>query len=96
MLKEELERGWQLPLLKDAAFEIKGFELAPVGMVAPKSSTKRGTHDQSFNPSGVTAGQTINNRQSGHFRKAPSQAMAQLRNDNLFGSAFILVELKRT
>ena len=46
MLKEEVERGWQLPLPKDAAFEIKGFELAPAGMVAPKSSTKRGTYDQ--------------------------------------------------
>ena len=37
MLKDEVERGWQLPLPKEAALEIKGCEVALLGMVAQTS-----------------------------------------------------------
>ena len=42
MLKEEVERGWQLPLPRDAALEIKGCEVAPLGMVAQTSIDEKG------------------------------------------------------
>jgi hypothetical protein len=34
MLKEEVERGWQLPLPRSAALMIKGCKVAPLGIVA--------------------------------------------------------------
>ncbi|KAI2497777.1 hypothetical protein MHU86_16719 [Fragilaria crotonensis] len=37
MLKDEASRGWQLPLPREAALEIKGCEVAPLGMVAQTS-----------------------------------------------------------
>ena len=69
MLKEEVARGWQLPLPKEAAFEIKGCEVAPLGMVAQTLIDEKGnpidklrlTHDQSFSPSRA-AGRSVNNR----------------------------------
>ena len=69
MLKEEVERGWQLPLPREAALEIRGCEVAPLGMVAQTSIDEKGnpidklrlTHDQSFNPSG-TPGRSVNDR----------------------------------
>ena len=43
MLKEEVGRGcWQLPLPRDAALEIKGCEVALLGMVAQTSIDKKG------------------------------------------------------
>jgi hypothetical protein len=33
MLKDEVERGWQLPLPEEATLEIPGCEVAPLGMV---------------------------------------------------------------
>ena len=69
MLKDEASRGWQLPLPREAALEIKGCEVAPLGMVAQTSIDEKGnsieklrlTHDQSFSPSGV-AGRSVNER----------------------------------
>ena len=69
MLKEEVERGWQLPLPREAALESRGCEVAPLGMVAQTSIDEKGnpidklrlTHDQSFNPSG-TPGRSVNDR----------------------------------
>ncbi|KAI2507350.1 hypothetical protein MHU86_7070 [Fragilaria crotonensis] len=69
MLREEMERGWQLPLPKEAALKIEGCEVAPLGMVAQTSIDEKGqtikklrlTHDQSFNPSGIP-GRSVNNR----------------------------------
>ncbi|KAI2489241.1 hypothetical protein MHU86_25358 [Fragilaria crotonensis] len=68
MLKEEVERGWQLPLPR-AALELEGCEVAPLGMVAQTSIDEKGqtieklrlTHDQSFNPSGIP-GRSVNDR----------------------------------
>ncbi|KAI2501758.1 hypothetical protein MHU86_12678 [Fragilaria crotonensis] len=68
MLKDEASRGWQLPLPREA-LEIKGCEVAPLGMVAQTSIDEKGnsieklrlTHDQSFSPSGV-AGRSVNER----------------------------------
>jgi hypothetical protein len=69
MLKEEVEKGWQLPLPKGAALEIKGCEVAPLGLVVQTTMDEKGrpmdklrlTHDQSFNPKGVT-GLSVNDR----------------------------------
>jgi hypothetical protein len=69
MLKEEVERGWQLPLPKETALEIPGCEVAPLGMVVQTTINKEGdlqwklrlTHDQSFNPKG-TSGRSVNDR----------------------------------
>ncbi|KAI2496591.1 hypothetical protein MHU86_17919 [Fragilaria crotonensis] len=41
MLKDEASRGWQLPLPREAALEIKGCEVAPLGMVAQTSIDER-------------------------------------------------------
>ena len=57
MLKDEVERGWQLPLPKEAALELPGCEVAPLGVVLLWTIGKDGsrkpklrlTHDQSFN-----------------------------------------------
>ena len=69
MLKEEVERGWQLPLPISAALMIKGCEVAPLGMVAQTTIDEKGnakskfrlTHDQSFNPS-RNERRSVNNR----------------------------------
>ena len=69
MLREEVERGWQLPLPKEAALEIPGCEVAPLGMVVQTSIDEKGepqrklrlTHDQSFNPKG-SSGRSVNDR----------------------------------
>ena len=58
MLKEEVSRGWQLPLPKEAAVELPGCEVAPLGVVEQWTIDEGGnrlpklrlTHDQSFNP----------------------------------------------
>ena len=59
MLKEEVSRGWQLPALpKEAALELPGCEVAPLGVVPQMTIDENGkrqpklrlTHDQSFNP----------------------------------------------
>ncbi len=42
MLKEEVERGWQLPLPKSAALMIKGCEVAPLGMVTQTTINEKG------------------------------------------------------
>ncbi len=68
-LKEEVERGWQLPLPRSAALMIKGCEVAPLGMVAQTTIDEKGnakskfrlTHNQSFNPS-RTEKHSVNNR----------------------------------
>ena len=57
MLKDEMKRGWQLPLPKEAALELPHCEVAPLGMVVQatigangtKETKLRLTHDQSFN-----------------------------------------------
>ncbi len=69
MLKEEVERDWQLPLPRSAALMIKGCEVAPLGMVAQTTIDEKGnaksqfrlTHDQSFNPS-RTEKRSVNDR----------------------------------
>ena len=69
MLKEEVERGWQLPLPQSAALMIKGCEVAPLGMVSQTTIDEKGnaksklrlTHDQSFNPS-RTEKRSVNDR----------------------------------
>jgi hypothetical protein len=70
MLKEEVERGWQLPLPKSEALTIKGCEVASLlGMVAQSTIDEKGnakskfrlTHDQSFNPS-RTEKRSVNDR----------------------------------
>jgi len=69
MLKDEVERGWQLLLPKEAALEIPGCEIAPLGMVVQSTIDERGnpkeklrlTHDQSFNPKGMD-GCSVNDR----------------------------------
>jgi hypothetical protein len=69
MLKDEVERGWQLPLPKEAALEIPGCEVAPLGMVVQTTIDEEGepqrklrlTHDQSFNPKG-SSGLSVNDR----------------------------------
>ena len=69
MLKEEVDRGWQLPLPKETALEIPGFEVALLGMVVQTTINKEGdlqrklrqTHDQSFNPKG-TSGHSVHDR----------------------------------
>jgi hypothetical protein len=86
MLKEEVERVWQLPLPKEAAVEIPGCEVAPLGMVVQTTIDKVGdpqrklrlTHDQSFNPKG-SSGYSVNDRVDettltpARFRKAFSR-----------------------
>ena len=60
MLKEEVKRGWQLLLPKEATVEIPDFEVAPLGMVVQTTIDEvcdpqrklRLTHNQSFNPKG--------------------------------------------
>ena len=69
MLKEEVERGWQLPLPKEAALELPGCEVAPLGVVSQWTIEADGsrrpklrlTHDQSFN---ATSGErrSVNDR----------------------------------
>ena len=57
MLKEEVARGWQLPLPKEAALELPGCKVAPLGVVSQWTIGEDGsrkpklrlTHDQSFN-----------------------------------------------
>ena len=57
MLKDEVKRGWQLPLPKEAALELPHCEVAPLGVVSQttlgadgtKETKLRLTHDQSFN-----------------------------------------------
>ena len=69
MLKDEVERGWQLPLPEEAALEIPGCEVAPLGMVVQTTIDEEGepqrklrlTHDQSFNPKG-SSGLSVNDR----------------------------------
>ena len=60
MLKDEVKKGWQLPLPPDAALELPGCEVAPLGMEVQSTIDERGktqqkhrlTHDQTFSPSG--------------------------------------------
>jgi hypothetical protein len=69
MLKDEVERGWQLPLPRSAALLIKGYEVTPLGMVAQTTIDGKGnaksklrlTHDQCFNPS-RTEKRSVNDR----------------------------------
>jgi hypothetical protein len=70
MLKGEAERGWQLPLPKEAALVIPGCEVAPLGMVAQTTIDEEGgepprklwlTHDQSFSPKGSSS-RSVNDR----------------------------------
>jgi hypothetical protein len=69
MLKGEVERGWQLPLLKEAAHVIPGCEVEPLGMVAQTTIDEGGepqrklrlTHDQSFSPKGSSS-RSVNDR----------------------------------
>ena len=57
MLRDEVKRGWQLPLPKEAAMELPHCEVAPLGVVTQstvgadgtKETKLRLTHDQSFN-----------------------------------------------
>ena len=57
MLKDEVKRGWQLPLPKEAALELPHCEVAPLGVVSQttlgadrtRETKLRLTHDQSFN-----------------------------------------------
>jgi hypothetical protein len=57
MLRDEVKRGWQLPLPKEAALELPHCEVAPLGVVTQstvgadgtKETKLRLTHDQSFN-----------------------------------------------
>jgi hypothetical protein len=64
-----VERGWQLPLPEEAALEIPGCEVAPLGMVVQTTIDEEGepqrklrlTHDQSFNPKG-SSGLSVNDR----------------------------------
>ena len=56
-LKDEVKRGWQLPLPKEAALELRHCEVVPLGVVSQmtigsdgaKETKLRLTHDQSFN-----------------------------------------------
>ena len=58
MLREDVSKGWQLPLPKEAAMELPVCEVAPLGVVsqwtidenANRQPKLRLTHDQSFNP----------------------------------------------
>jgi hypothetical protein len=69
MLKEEVDRGWQVPLPRSAALMIKGCEVVPLGMVAQTTIDEKGntkskfrlSHDQSFNPS-RTEKRSVNDR----------------------------------
>ncbi|KAI2499964.1 hypothetical protein MHU86_14538 [Fragilaria crotonensis] len=69
MLKDEVKRGWQLPLPIDVAMEIPHCELAPLGMVVQSTIGEDGsreikhrlTHDQSFN-STKGARRSVNDR----------------------------------
>ena len=69
MLEDELKRGWQLLLPKEAALELPQCEVAPLGMVLQmsigvdraKETKLRLTHDQSFNTSRGTR-RSVNNR----------------------------------
>jgi hypothetical protein len=69
LLKDKVERGWQLPLPRSAALLIKGCEVAPLGMVAQTMIDGKGnakskfrlTHNQSFNPS-RTEKRSVNDR----------------------------------
>ena len=57
MLKEEVEKGWQLPLPKEAALELPGCAVAPLGVVSQwtieadrsRQAKLRLTQNQSFN-----------------------------------------------
>ena len=69
MLKEEMEKGWQLPLPNKAALELPGCKAAPLGVVSQwaieadgsRQPKLRLTHDQSFN---ATSGEkrSVNDR----------------------------------
>ena len=69
MLKDEVRRGWQLPLPKDAALQLPDCEVAPLGITDQYSIDEKGnripkprlTHDQFFN---VTRGasRSVNDR----------------------------------
>ena len=56
-LKDGVKRGWQLPLPKEVALELRRCEVAPLGVVSQttigsdgaKETKLRLTHDQSFN-----------------------------------------------
>jgi hypothetical protein len=69
MLKEEVKRGWQLLLPKEATVEIPDCEVAPLGMVVQRTIDQVGkpqrklrlTHNQSFNPKG-SSGHSVNDR----------------------------------
>ena len=69
MLKDEVNKGWQLPLPPDAAIELPGCEVAPLGMEIQNTIDERGrtqqkyrmTHDQTFLPSGE-ADRSVNDR----------------------------------
>ena len=69
MLKGEVVNGWQMLLPKEAALEIPGCEVAPLGMVAQTTIDEEGelqrklqlTHDQSFNPKGSSS-RSVNDR----------------------------------
>jgi hypothetical protein len=64
-----VERGWQLPLPKEAVLVIPGCEVAPLGMVAQTTIDEGGelqrklrlTHDQSFSPKGSSS-RSVNDR----------------------------------
>ncbi|KAI2509946.1 hypothetical protein MHU86_4511 [Fragilaria crotonensis] len=69
MLKDEVRRGWQLPLPKEAALELPHCEVAPLGVVSQstvgadgaKETKLRLTHDQSFNATRGTR-RSVNDR----------------------------------
>jgi hypothetical protein len=69
MLKDKVERGWQLPLPEEAALKMPGCEVTPLGMVVQTTIDEEGepqrklrlTHDQSFNPKGSN-GLSVNDR----------------------------------
>ena len=79
MLNEEVKRGWQLLLPKEAALETPRCEVALLGMVVQKTIDERGelqrklrlTRDQSFNPKRISGAQR--QRQSRRDNPDPSK-----------------------
>ena len=70
MLKDKVEKGWQLPLPPDAAFKLPGCEVAPLGMevlsTIDEEGRKRSTDSSTIIPSCPPAsgeeGRSVNNR----------------------------------
>ena len=48
MLKDEVKRGWQLPLPKEAALELPHCEVAPLGIVSPTTIGADGAKETNF------------------------------------------------